>query len=132
MASIVEILDALKEGHVLKNGKSLYKLCNGIIYAKDEELDSLDWRESDFTYQLHQVEILPRTVKIGDYEFVEPLRKAPAAGTTVYCLALDFERLYKVILWEGNVDQLAMLEKGILHLSFINCQTHAQALLSLS
>lgn len=80
-----------------------------------------------------QLTIKPRTIRVGDYEFPEPLRANPAEGSPVYRVSLDAEGLvvsgefFRGFTWCANAMRL-----GLLHATREAARQHALALLSLS
>ena len=74
---------------------------------------------------------IPDTIKIGDFDVLEPLREAPEVGTRVYYPDL-YPATYKYggVVWRGKEQHYSLLKLGILHLTPEAATQHAKALLS--
>lgn len=81
---------------------------------------------------LHEYRRAPRTIRIGDREVPEPLRKAPAQGTTCYAAHIGSTSVHVPMTWHGQSECVLALQRGILHLTREAAQAHADALIALS
>lgn len=72
----------------------------------------------------------PRTIHIGDIDVPEPMRTAP--DYEFYYPVLSNVSLFNNEIWLGSAQDIAKLERGLIHLDKESAITHAKALLSLT
>lgn len=73
--------------------------------------------------------IRSRKISINGVEVPEPLRVAPAYGTTVWMVSLPS---WSAHTWLGNSNDQAWLRTGLLHATEEAARAHAEALLKCS
>ncbi|MNG70286.1 hypothetical protein D3C79_286670 [compost metagenome] len=76
--------------------------------------------------------IKPRTIKIGDFDVPEPMRIIPHDGQEVYVVTPQVIDGFGPALWLGCGWQYTALERGLVHVTAKNAQSHAEALFSFS
>lgn len=82
----------------------------------------------------------PKTIKVGEHEFPEPMRVAPIACTEYWTVeirsggAVVEGTVAKVAnyFWYGDAQDVACLRAGICHLTKEAAEQHAKALIALT
>lgn len=77
--------------------------------------------------------IKPSTIKIGDFDVPEPIRKAPKLYDTVYTpMIVGHGVLFRSWTWGGSEQCKKTLECGIMHKDCDSAIAHAKALIALT
>ena len=71
-------------------------------------------------------------VKIGDLEFPKPLKKPLSRGEAYYAVSLLNQEPIQIINWFGDEDDLLMLQRGLIHLSYEDAKAHYDALMAMN
>ncbi|EPP9874830.1 hypothetical protein PQ320_003907, partial [Acinetobacter baumannii] len=71
-----------------------------------------------------EFQLKPRTIFIGEFEVPEPLKEAPAKGSTCSYPSPTVELGVQQFKWNGSKGQLRMLQHGQVHSSFDNAFAH--------
>ncbi|HCI7192423.1 TPA: hypothetical protein NPQ93_002201 [Acinetobacter baumannii] len=79
-----------------------------------------------------EFQLKPRTIFIGEFEVPEPLREAPAKGSTCSYPSPTVELGVQQFKWNGSKGQLRMLQHGQVHSSFDNAFAHCCAIIKVS
>ncbi|MFP0453270.1 hypothetical protein ACLDWJ_00915 [Acinetobacter baumannii] len=79
-----------------------------------------------------EFQLKPRTIFIGEFEVPEPLREAPAKGSTCSYPSPTVELGVQQFKWNGSKGQLRMLQHGQVHSSFDNAFAHCCAIIKTS
>ncbi|MGK8800991.1 hypothetical protein [Acinetobacter seifertii] len=79
-----------------------------------------------------EFQLKPRTIFIGEFEVPEPLKEAPAKGSTCSYPSPTVELGVQQFKWNGSKGQLRMLQHGQVHSSFDNAFAHCCALIKVS
>lgn len=82
------------------------------------------WR-SDVVYRRK-----PITIRVGEFDVPEPLRVAPAVGTTYFMPELESEQLSGFSSWSNDELDFRWMSRGLCHLTREAANLHAKALLS--
>ena len=101
--------------------------------ASDEPLTDSDMTSiisGSFRSDIWEIRRKPRTIKIGDIDVPEPVRTAP--DHEFYYPVLSNASLFNNEIWLGGAQDIAKLERGLIHLDKESAITHAKALLSLT
>ncbi|MDC5137001.1 hypothetical protein NRA43_13365 [Acinetobacter baumannii] len=79
-----------------------------------------------------EFQLKPRTIFIGEFEVPEPLKEAPAKGSTCSYPSPTVELGVQQFKWNGSKGQLRMLQHGQVHSSFDNAFAHCCAIIKVS
>ncbi|MDC5408652.1 hypothetical protein OHW82_09845 [Acinetobacter baumannii] len=79
-----------------------------------------------------EFQLKPRTIFIGEFEVPEPLKEAPAKGSTCSYPSPTVELGVQQFKWNGSKGQLRMLQHGQVHSSFDNAFAHCCAIIKIS
>ncbi|WP_368662096.1 hypothetical protein [Acinetobacter nosocomialis] len=79
-----------------------------------------------------EFQLKPRTIFIGEFEIPEPLKEAPAKGSTCSYPSPTVELGVQQFKWNGSKGQLRMLQHGQVHSSFDNAFAHCCAIIKVS
>lgn len=79
-----------------------------------------------------EFQLKPRTIFIGEFEVPEPLKEAPAKGSTCSFPSPTVELGVQQFKWNGSKGQLRMLQHGQVHSSFDNAFAHCCAIIKVS
>lgn len=78
----------------------------------------------------HKYRRIPTTININGYEVPEPVRSPLKNGTMYYIPNVYYSDMYNSYEWRGDLTDLALLKKGVVHLTEEDCVKHTEALLS--
>ena len=104
------------------NGAAIEFKQDGVWYEKVH---------NDLCYD-YEYRIRPNTIRIGEYDVLEPMREMPALGTTYYVVDTITPKSPRKYTWVGDTSDIGWLNRGILHSTRDAAVLHAQALLSLT
>ncbi|MDV7491352.1 hypothetical protein R4511_01940 [Acinetobacter baumannii] len=79
-----------------------------------------------------EFQLKPRTIFIGEFEVPEPLKEAPAKGSTCSYPSPTVELGVQQFKWNGSKGKLRMLQHGQVHSSFDNAFAHCCAIIKVS
>ncbi|QAB41244.1 hypothetical protein EHF38_13270 [Acinetobacter baumannii] len=79
-----------------------------------------------------EFQLKPRTIFIGEFEVPEPLKEAPAKGSTCSYPSPTVELGVQQFKWNGSKGQLRMLQHGQVHSSSDNAFAHCCAIIKVS
>lgn len=74
----------------------------------------------------------PRTIRIGEVDVPEPLRVAPAVGTTYFYPNMDSSLPVQRTAWNSPGEDIRLLARGLVHLNEDDAVAHAHALIALT
>lgn len=116
--------------------------------ADGEDIESIDtrsgaagWSLISSQYALHRVayddahlkfRIKPKTIRIGEYDVPEPMRKEPEEDAEFFLPTLLFTKKHIVCCWVGYPEQREQLAAGLCHSTAEAAELHAKALISLT
>ena len=84
-----------------------------------------EWR-ADYSYR-HKLQ----TIRIGEHDVPEPLRRVPEEGTFVFAPAVERELLFYSMAWDSHDLWCSInLTRGLVHLTREAAEQHARALLA--
>ncbi|WP_338804456.1 hypothetical protein WDV76_03070 [Xenorhabdus griffiniae] len=100
--------------------------------------DNVIWTDCDraINFDIHLMyRLKPRTIKIGDIEVPEPVRE-PLPELTHYYLpdiyANSAANSAEIMLWDGGIEDITWLQRGLIHLDPESAILHAKALIALT
>lgn len=94
------------------------------------EFDSLDnFPATIMVNPEYEFRIALTFITIGEMQVPEPLKEAPAKGTQCFAPSLLTEELSKSFKWKNSDLDLALLQRGQVHLEQEHAVIHAQALI---
>ena len=84
-----------------------------------------------FTYTT-KYRIKPKTIRIGEYDVPEPVRKELEPGTRYYSISIDMASGAYYLVWNNREIDKRFLSRGLIHLNQEAAEIHAKALISLT
>ncbi|MDC9607354.1 hypothetical protein [Xenorhabdus griffiniae] len=97
-------------------------------------VDNVIWTDCDraINFDIHLMyRLKPRTIKIGVYDVPEPVRE-PLPELTHYYLPDIYADSEEIMLWDGGIDDITWLQRGLIHLDLESAELHAKALIALT
>ena len=76
--------------------------------------------------------LAPKTIRIGDMDVPEPMRVAPAVGTTYWLVHFYCQELSLLRFWQNDTADNRFLKFGLCHLTEAACRTNAEAIIKVS
>lgn len=76
--------------------------------------------------------IKPKTIRIGEYDVPEPMRKEPGEDAEFFLPSVLSPRKYLSRRWVRHIDQCEQLAAGFCHSTAEAAELHAKALISLT
>ena len=113
--------------------------------ANGEEIECADTRSVPFswfltssqlaltriTHNTHlKFRIKPKTIRIGEYDVPEPMRKEPEEDAEFFLPAVLSPREHISRRWAGHPEQCEHLAAGLCHFTAEAAELHAKALIS--
>jgi len=124
----------IQYGHDALTTEEPWKLWEGQYVGQVDAWQPLDKDPSwSPTVEYRRKPEPPRTIRIGEYDVPEPMREAPAMGSTYYSPALFLqEPVTSCDNWCGDAFDHLMIKRGFAHATEEAALLHAEALTSLS
>jgi hypothetical protein len=91
--------------------------------------DLMESGYSIVSFHKQDLQIKPRTIKIGEFEVSNPV-KSVELDVVYYYPALSQDELYDTATWSNDCFDINRLSRGLIHLSKAAAILHAKALLS--
>ena len=88
--------------------------------------DEPTWRETT------PYRIKPRTIRIGEIDVPEPVRKPLQKDEHYYIAVTDVSSLTRSMYFQGGGDDIRWLSRGLIHLTREAAELHAKALILVS
>lgn len=83
-------------------------------------------------YYQNEIRLQPRTIRIGEYDVPEPIRKAPKYGVGYWATSILDSEFRKYAIWEGDDDDCKALNRGLIHATAEAAALHGKVLASLT
>ena len=92
----------------------------------------LEIGETPAFIDVNEYRFTPRTIRIGDYDVPEPVRKPLKRGANYFTTRFDIDSKIIESQWTNHPADYFRLDSGLIHLKRESAITHAKALLSLT
>lgn len=100
-----------------------FKICGDIQWTSFLDRGP-NWTES------HQYRRKPKTININGYEVPEPVRKPLDRGAGYFAVILDNADMAYSYIWQDDITDKFLLERGFIHLAIEDAIIHGKALAS--
>ena len=78
------------------------------------------------------IRLAPKTIRIGHRDVPEPMRVAPAVGTTYWRVHFFCQELFLLHFWQNDTADNRFLKFGLCHLTEAAAREHAEALIKVN